>query len=85
MCTPPIGLGFLSRPGHAKDNRKNYTNCLSAWHAGVREEFGSATRLCKRPGSVWNCRWGHALYKDPLGSIARVEYGVPAPGVMSCV
>ena len=29
-------------------------------------EFDSAVRLSKRPGSVWNCLWGHALkiYKN---------------------
>ena len=28
-------------------------------------EFGSAARLSKRPGSVWNCLWGHALKISP--------------------
>ena len=28
-------------------------------------EFGSAARLSKRPGSVWNCLWGHALKRSP--------------------
>ena len=25
------------------------------------QKFGSATRLCKRPSSVWNCLWVHVL------------------------
>ena len=28
-------------------------------------EFGSAARLSKRLGSVWNCLWGHALKRSP--------------------
>ena len=41
-------------------------------------EFGSAARLSKRPGSVWNCLWGHALKRSP-GIIrkSRVSYTVP--------
>ena len=41
-------------------------------------EFGSAARLSKRPGSVWNCLWGHALKRSPgiIGK-SRVSYHVP--------
>ena len=28
-----VGREFASRPGHTKDNHKNGTNCLPAWHA----------------------------------------------------
>ena len=28
-------------------------------------EFGSAVQLSKRPGSVCNCLWGHALKRSP--------------------
>ena len=51
-----VGCRFVSQPGHTIDHHKNGTNCLPAWHAmrysGL--EFGSAARLSKRPGSVWN-------------------------------
>ena len=38
-------------------------------------EFGSAARLSKRPGSVWNCLWGHALKRSP--GINRKSIPVP--------
>ena len=41
-------------------------------------EFDSAVRLSKRPGSVCNCLWGHAL-KYLLGPIVRVGYCFPVP------
>ena len=28
-----VGREFVSRPGHTKDQNKNGTNCLPAWHA----------------------------------------------------
>ena len=28
-----VGREFASRPGHTKDQLKNGTNCLPAWHA----------------------------------------------------
>ena len=28
-----VGREFASWPGHTKDNHKNGTNCLPAWHA----------------------------------------------------
>ena len=55
-----VGRGFVSRPGHTKDHHKNGTNCLMARNA-LGLKFGSAAILSKRPGSVWNCLWGHAL------------------------
>ena len=53
-----VGRGFAPRPGHTKDHHENGTNCLMT-RRGL--EFGSATRQCKRLGSVWNCLWRHAL------------------------
>ena len=43
-------------------------------------ESDSAARKSKRPGSVWNCQWGHALKRSP-GIIrkSRVSY----PGFLS--
>ena len=41
----------------------------------VRLEFDSAARLSKRPGSVWNCLWGHALNRK-----SRVLY--PSTGFL---
>ena len=31
-----VGRCFASWQGHSKDHRKNGTNCLPAWHAGIR-------------------------------------------------
>ena len=45
-------------------------------------EIGSAARLSKRPGSVWNCLWGHALKGSPvINRKSRVSY--PGPGFLS--
>ena len=41
-------------------------------------QFDSAVRLSKRPGSVWNCLWGHTL-KYLLGPIVRVGYCFSVP------
>ena len=38
-------------------------------------ELGSAARLSKRPRSVWNCLWGHALKRSP--GINRKSIPVP--------
>ena len=51
------------------------TASLHGTHA-LGLEFNSEARLSKRPGSLWNCLWGHALN---LGSIARVGYHIPVP------
>ena len=45
-------------------------------------EFDSAAQLSKRPGSVWNCLWGHALKRSPgINRKSRVSY--PVPGFLS--
>ena len=31
-----VGRGFTPWPGQKKDNYENCTNCLPAWHAGIR-------------------------------------------------
>ena len=51
------GHGNPSQPGHTKDHHKYGTNCLPAWHAGIRplgQEFDSAARLSKRLGAMWS-------------------------------
>ena len=45
-------------------------------------EFGSAARLSKRPGSVWNCLWGNALKRSP-GIIRKSRISYPGPGFLS--
>ena len=45
-------------------------------------EFGSAARLSKRPGSVWNCLWGHALKRSP-GINHKSRVLCPDPGFLS--
>ena len=44
-------------------------------------EFGSAARLCKRSGSVWNCLWGNALKRSP-GIIRKSRVSYPRPGFL---
>ena len=64
------GRGFASRPGHTKDHHKN-GNALGL-------EIGRAVRLSKRPGSVWNCLWGHTLKRSPgINRKSKVSYLVP--------
>ena len=45
-------------------------------------EFGSAARLSKRPGSVWNCLWGNALKRSP-GIIRKSRVSYPGPRFLS--
>ena len=57
------------------------TASLHGTHA-LGLEFGSAARLSKRPGSVWNCLWRHALKISPgINHKSRVLY--PRPGFLS--
>ena len=43
----------------------------------------NAALLCKRPGSVWNCVWGHALQSYyGINLKSRVFY--PSPGFVLC-
>ena len=59
------------------------TASLHGTHA-LGLEFGSAARLFKRPGSVWNCLWGHAPKRSPgINRKSRVSY--PGPGFLSSV
>ena len=45
-------------------------------------EFSTAARLSKRPGSVWNSIWGHALKRSPgINRKNRVSY--PGAGFLS--
>ena len=75
-----VGSRFTPRSDHTKDHHKNGTTCMARNALGL--EFGSAARLSKRPGSVWNCLWGHALKRSPgINSKSRVSY--PGPGFLS--
>ena len=45
-------------------------------------EFDRAARLSKRPGSVWNCLWGHVLERyHGINHKSKVLY--PAPAFLS--
>ena len=64
------GRSWVFVPRHTKDHLKNGS------------EFESAAGLSKRPGSVWNCLWGHALKRSPgINRKGRVSY--PGPGFIS--
>ena len=55
-------------------------SCNVRWALG--SEFDSAARLSKKPGSVWNCLWGHALKRSHrIIRKSRVLY--PGPGSLS--
>ena len=45
-------------------------------------KMDSAARLSKRPGCIWNYRWGHVLYKSP-GVNRKSEVWYPGPGFRS--
>ena len=57
------------------------TASLHGTHA-LGLEFGSAAQLSKRPGSVSNCLWGHALKRSP-GIIRKSRVSYPGPGFIS--
>ena len=78
-----VGREFASWPGHTKNHHENGTNCPPCMARNALElEFGSATRLSKRLGSVWICLWGHALKRSPgINRKSRVSY--PGPGFLS--
>ena len=72
-----VGHGFASQPCHTKDHHnKNGTNCLPAWHAGIRA-------LTVLP----HCLKGWVLHGTVYGgmytlkiswlSIIRVGYSIP--------
>ena len=72
-----VGHEFASRPGHPKDHHKNGTDCNA-----LGKESDSAAQLSKRPVSVWNCLWGHALKRSP-GIIRKSKVSYPGPGFLS--
>ena len=46
-------------------------------------EFGSAAQMSKRPGSMWDCQWGHELKRFPgINRKSRESY--PDTGFLSC-
>ena len=49
-----VQAGSFQRP-----SKMVQTASLQCTHA-LGLEFGSAARMSKRPGSVWNCLWVHA-------------------------
>ena len=57
------------------------TASLHGTHA-LGLEFGSAARLSKRSGSVWNRLWGHSL-KRSSGIIRKSRVLYPGPGFLS--
>ena len=78
-----VGREFASRPGHTKDQNKKWYKlppCIGMHALGL--EFGSAARLSRRPGSVWNCLWGNALKRSP-GIIRKSRVSYPSPGFLS--
>ena len=78
-----VGREFASRSDHTKDHRKNDKKlppCMARNALGY--ELISAARLSKRPGSVWNCQWGHALkISSGINRKSRVSY--PGPRFLS--
>ena len=83
-CLPLTRQVVGSRPGQVipKTIIKWYKPppCMARNVLGL--EFGSAARLSKRPCSVWNCLWGHALER-PLGINRKSRVLYPGPGFLS--
>ena len=77
-----VGREFASRPGHTKDHHKKYRLPPYLARNALGLEFGSAARLSKRRGSVWNCVWGHAHKRSP-GIIRKSRVSYPGPGFLS--
>ena len=72
--------GFAPRPSHTKNHNKNGTNCLHAWHTGVRVGVWQCSLNVFKGLVVCGTVYGGMHYKDLLGSIARVEYCTVVPG-----
>ena len=51
-----VSCGFAPLLGYTKDHHKNVTNCLPAWHTGIRVGVWQCIKLkcVKKPSSVWN-------------------------------
>ena len=76
---PPCRVGLvISLPGRVIPKTIiKLPPCMARNALGL--EFGSAARLSKRPGRVWNCLWGHALKRSPgINHKSRVSYPGPA-------
>ena len=53
-----VRSGFASRPGHTKDHHKNGTNCLPAWHAGIRVGVWQCSRVvCGMVYTDMHCKY----------------------------
>ena len=73
-----VGRGFASWPGHTKDIKMVQTASLHGRQC-VRVGLWQCRPTVKKPGSVWNCLWGHALKRSPgINRKSRVLY--PGPG-----
>ena len=69
-----VGRGFASR---VKPNIiiKWYKLPLCMARNALELRFDNAARLSKRPASVWNCSWGHALKRfSGINRNSRVSY-----------
>ena len=83
-CPPLVGKAAGSIPGRVipKTIIKMVQTASRIGTHALGLEFDSAARLSKRPGSVWNCLWGHALKKSP-GIIRKSRASCPVPGFLS--
>ena len=72
------GRGFASSRVIPKTIK--LTPCIARNAFGL--EFGSAARLSKRPGSVWNCLWGYALERS-TGNNRKSRVLYPGYGFLS--
>ena len=72
-----VGRRFASRSGHTKDHHKNDANCLSAWHACVREGVWQCSPTVLKGQVVFGTVLGDMHLKHLLGSIVRVGYCIP--------
>ena len=76
-----VGREFAtsSRPGHTKDNHKNGTNCLPAWHAMRSGKSLAVQPNCLKGRVVCGTVYGEMHLKDLLGSFVREGYRIPVP------
>ena len=74
-----ISREFASRLGHTKNNYKNGTNCLPAWHAMHYGRSLAVQPNCLKGQVVCGSVYGDMHLKDLLGSIVRVGYRIPVP------
>ena len=74
-----VRVGLVISLSHGRSYPKTIIKMVQTVHPlHCTHEFDSTARLSKRPCSVWNCLWGHALKESPrINRKSRLLYPIP--------